>query len=111
MFLRDPLTSLSMSQTKAPQAPPQAETRLQWNDLETLPITFADALHWRSAPDVCYITVGQINLPATEGPVVIGPDINIRPVVRLAITPGTLRLWRDLLNSAVAEYDKAKETP
>jgi hypothetical protein len=99
-----------MSQTKAPSAATQAEIRLNWGDMANLPITFADALHWRAAAEVCYLTVGQINLPPTEGPVVVGPDISIEPVARLAITPGTLVIWRDLLNAAIAEYEKMKAT-
>lgn len=89
-------------------APPVTIT---WRDVATLPIQFADFLHWRAAHDRFYLTIGQLDLPIVEGPLPSTTSIEVRPIVRLAITPETLRLWANLLQQAASEIANPAETP
>lgn len=93
-----------MTQTKA--APAVTEIRLTWGELDQLPVVVADMMHWRTIPELCYITIGSATLPMTDGPIEPGTELTIRPIVRIAVTPSVLKTWHGMLGNAVAEYEK-----
>lgn len=84
----------------------------KWGDATKLPLLFGDFMHWRSAGDRFYITIGQTVFPLEDGAVPNGTVLPVEPVVRIALTHQTVRIWADLLQKAVAALpDSGSKNP
>ena len=92
-----------------PQAEPPKGITLKWGDASQVPLTFADNLHWRTTPDRCYLTVGQVYLPVREAPFPSDYAVDILPVARLVLTPDALRMWAAELAAAVKTLPQPSE--
>jgi len=83
--------------------------KFEWDNDARPAYQFSDFMSWRVGMDRCYLTFGHMDLPTQEAPFADGSVLPIRHVVRLAVTPDTLKIWAGLLNNAVAALNKAGE--
>ena len=74
-------------------------------DPEGVPLVVGDMLHWRTTADRCYLTVGQMNLPLSDGPVPEGSAIDVEPVVRIMLSKDSVEVWATLLAQAASQFN------
>lgn len=90
-----------MPQPKEQEAPAYT---VKWGTTEGVPLVLGDLMHWRTTADRCYLTVGQMNLPVTDGPIPPGSEIFIEPVLRIMLTRDTVEVWAALLAEAARQF-------
>ena len=77
----------------------QIQVKGVWGDARSIDPIFVDELQVQDAGDRCYITFGQVRLPAVN-PNEPLQDAEIRPVVRLVVTQKTLAKMLAVLTRA-----------
>jgi hypothetical protein len=88
-----------------PEKQPEVQPyRAKWGDTSNTPLVVGDLLHWRTTADRCVLTVGQIDLPVIDGPIPPGAEVDIKPVVRIMLTPETLKIWALIVNQAAEQF-------
>lgn len=74
-----------------------------WGDTSELPLVVGDLLHWRTTADRCILTVGQIDFPVSDTPLL--GEIPIKPVFRLLLTPQTVKAWAAIMALAASQFE------
>lgn len=90
-----------MAQPKQQEAP---VFTIEWGDMKGVPLVVGDIMHWRTTADRCYVTVGQMNLPVTDGPIPEGSAIDVEPVVRIMIPKDSVQVWAALFAQAASQF-------
>lgn len=62
----------------------------KWSDAKDVEPVFVDEMQIQGLDDRVYITFGQVRLPTVEAGQQSPAEVEIRPVVRLVLTPATL---------------------